>query len=176
MNTKTCLKIFILTAILLCCGLKQYVWAGSTNGAKAEHPIHVDIPVTTEKANVVFNMGHLSFAGDLPVGIKYMHLLAGRFKELGTQGRIIGIFHGNAAYMTLNDKAYNAHRNVSTGNPYKGLLAELLKEGVQIEECAVSMKGNGWDNDDLLPGVKVNTGAIGRLIQLAQEGYVQIEP
>ena len=79
-----------------------------------------------------------------------------------------------AAYLTLNDKAYNAYRLVETGNPYKNLLASLLDQGVQIEACAVSMKSNGWGNEDLVPGVKVNAGAIGRLIQLVQEGYIQI--
>ena len=78
--------------------------------------------------------------------------------------------------MTLNDKAYNAYRAVSTGNPYKELIARLIKQGVQIEECAVSMKSHNWVNEDLLPGVKVNTGAVIRLIQLTQEGYVQIQP
>jgi intracellular sulfur oxidation DsrE/DsrF family protein len=112
----------------------------------------------------------------MPVGINYMHLLANRFKEMGTKGNIIGIFHGDAAYMTLNDKAYNAYRHVSTGNPYKCLIAELMKQGVQVEECAVSMKNHKWDNEDLLPGVKVNSGAVGRLIQLVQKGYVQIQP
>jgi intracellular sulfur oxidation DsrE/DsrF family protein len=47
---------------------------------------------------------------------------------------------------------------------------------VQIEECAVSMENHHWLNDDLLPGVKVHSGAIARLIQLVQEGYVQIHP
>jgi intracellular sulfur oxidation DsrE/DsrF family protein len=142
----------------------------------AEQAILIDIPVNLEKANVVFNMDHLAFDGDMPVGIKYMHLLANRFKELGTKGQIIGVFHGEAAYMTLNDQAYNAYRKVSTGNPFKGPLNELMKQGVQVEECAVSMKSHNWVNDNLLPGVKVNTGAVGRLIQLGQEGYVQIQP
>ncbi|MHB8894135.1 MAG: DsrE family protein [Candidatus Geothermincolia bacterium] len=88
----------------------------------------------------------------------------------------MGVFHGDAAYMTLTDKAYNAYRAVSTGNPYKELIAELLKQGVQMEECAVSMGAHNWINEDLLLGVKVNTGAVIRLIQLNQEGYVQIQP
>src|SRR5450759_3360828 len=88
-----------------------------------------------------------------------MHLLINRFKEMGTMGNIIGIFHGDAAYLTLNDNAYNAYRHVLTDNPYKGLIAELMKQGVQIEECSVSMKNHQWDNEDLLPGVKVNNGA-----------------
>lgn len=143
---------------------------------KGEHKIVVEIPVVLEKANVVFNMDHLAFAGDVPVGINYMRLLANRFREMNTKGQIVGVFHGDAAYMTLNDEAYNAYRKVITGNPYKGLLAELLKQGVQIEECIVSMKNHAWGNEDLLPGVKVNAGAVGRLIQLIQEGYVQIQP
>jgi intracellular sulfur oxidation DsrE/DsrF family protein len=143
---------------------------------KAEYAIHVDIPVALEKANVVFNMGHLVFAGDMPVGINYMRLLANRFREMNTAGQIVGVFHGDAAYITLNDEAYNAYRQVNTGNPYKNLVAELIKKGVQIEECAVSMEHHHWLNNDLLPGVKVHSGAIGRLIQLVQEGYVQIHP
>ena len=138
--------------------------------------IRINIPVTLKHANVVFNMSHLDFVGDVPTGIKYMHLLAMSFKQMGTQGRIIGIFHGGAAYLTLNDKAYGAYRLVDTGNPYKNLLTSLMEQGVQIEECAVSMKNNGWGNENLLPGVKVNAGAVGRLIQLMQEGYVQIQP
>jgi intracellular sulfur oxidation DsrE/DsrF family protein len=176
MSRKTWLKILIWTFIFLCFGLKQYPLAADVKDVKTEHAIYVDIPVVLEKANVVFNMDHLAFAGDLPVGINYMHLLANRFKELGTKGQIIGIFHGDAAYITLNDKAYNAYRKVSTGNPYKDLIAQLIKQGVQIEECAVSMKSHGWVNEDLLPRVKVNTGAVGRLIQLTQEGYVQLQP
>ena len=145
-------------------------------GKKGEHKIVVEIPVMLEKANVVFNMDHLAFAGDVPVGINYIRLLTNRFREMNTKGQIVGVFHGEAAYMTLNDEAYNAYRKVITGNPHKGLLAELQKQGVQIEECVVSMKNHAWGNEDLLPGVKVNAGAVGRLIQLIQEGYVQIQP
>ena len=143
---------------------------------KGEHNIVIEIPVVLEKANVVFNMDHLAFAGDVPVGISYMHLLTNRFREMNTKGQIVGVFHGDAAYMTLNDEAYNAYRQVITGNPYKGLLAELLKQGVQIEECVVPMKNHVWGTEDLLPGVKVNAGAVARLIQLTQDGFVQIQP
>ena len=143
---------------------------------KGEHNIVIEIPVVLEKANVVFNMDHLAFAGDVPVGISYMHLLTNRFREMNTKRQIVGVFHGDAAYMTLNDEAYNAYRKVITGNPYKGLLAELLKQGVQIEECVVSMKNHAWGTEDLLSGVKVNAGAVARLIQLTQDGFVQLQP
>jgi len=150
--------------------------AADSSGGGGNYPIHVDIPVVLEKADVVFNMDHLAFAGDMPVGMNYMRLLSARFKEMNTKGQIIAIFHGEAAYMTLNDRAYNAYRKVSTGNPYKELIAGLLGSGVQIEECAVSMKNHQWGNEDLLLGIKVNSGAASRLIQLVQKGFVQIEP
>ncbi len=38
------------------------------------------------------------------------------------------------------------------------------------------MLDNHWGNADLLPGVKVDGGAIGRIVQLVQQGYVQIQP
>jgi intracellular sulfur oxidation DsrE/DsrF family protein len=170
-------QILLVVFLVVGFGAERLLSAAENKEAKgAGDAIHVDIPVVLKQANVVFNMDHLAFAGDLPVGINYMHLLANRFKEQGTKGQVIGIFHGDAAYMTLNDKAYNTYRHVSTGNPYKERIAELLKQGVQIEECAVSMRGHKWVNEDLLPGVKVNSGAVGRLIQLIQEGYVQMQP
>jgi len=170
------LKMLLVALLLLGIYRQPISLAAEVKSAKSGNGIKIDIPVKLEKANVVFNMDHLAFSGDVPVGIKYMHLLAKRMKEMGTKGKIIGVFHGEAAYMTLNDKAYNTYRNISTGNPYKGLIAELLKQDVQVEECAVSMKGHNWVNEDLLPGVKVNAGAVARLVQLVQEGYVQIQP
>ncbi|MHB1155630.1 MAG: DsrE family protein [Phycisphaerales bacterium] len=176
MSKHNWLKVSVLVLLIAGIGQRSSLSAPDTAEKNAERKIVVDVPVVLKKANVVFNMDHLAFVGDLPVGINYMHLLANRFREMKTEGQIIGVFHGGAAYMTLNDAAYNAYRKVTTGNPYKERIAELLKQGVQIEECAVSMKNNKWGNEDLLPGVKVNTGAVGRLIQLVQEGYVQIQP
>lgn len=74
---------------------------------KGEHKIVVGIPVALEKADIVFNMDHLAFAGDVPVGISYMPLLTNRVWEMNTKGQIVGVFHGDAAYITLNGEAYN---------------------------------------------------------------------
>jgi len=156
--------------------LPTYAVAEDVKSISGEAQITIDVPVTLKVANVVFNMDHIALSGDMPIGMKYMDLLNKKMSKDKTPGKIIGVFHGPAAFMTLNDQAYNVNRKVTTGNPYKGLIEELVASGVQIEECAVSMKSNGWTNKDLLPDVKVNAGAIGRLIQLTQEGYVQIQP
>ena len=42
--------------------------------------------------------------------------------------------------------------------------------------CAETMRLNGWRNADVLPGVKVNSGANFRLIELIQQGYIEIHP
>lgn len=147
-------------------------WADTASAPQ----IHIDVPVTIKQAKVVFNMDHAAFNGDTPVGLKHMTLVLKRFQQPGNELNMAGVFHGDAGYMLLNDEAYNRVRKTGTGNPYKGMVEELIKGGVQIEECGITMKGNNWGNENLLPGVKVNAGAIGRLIQLKQEGYVMIQP
>ena len=54
-------------------------------------PIHVDIPVPLKHADVVFNMDHRAFVGDLPVGMNYMHLLSMRYHKDHITGKIIGV-------------------------------------------------------------------------------------
>jgi intracellular sulfur oxidation DsrE/DsrF family protein len=62
--------------------------------------------------------------------------------------------------------AYNADRNIATGNPYKDLIADLQKRGVKVELCGAAAKAHGWGNKDLLPDIKVNTDAMARTTQL----------
>lgn len=168
--------------ILLFCGsllttyLPQVTLAADASIPKAEPAIKVDIPVTLKNAKVVFDIGRLSFAGDLPVALRFMKIMSALFKDQGTIGQIIGIFYVDAAYLVLNDGAYNARRNVTGGNPFKGLIAELQGQGVQIEICAMTMRVQKIANADLLPGVKVNSGANPRMVQLMQEGFVRLQP
>jgi len=144
--------------------------------AQSPDTIRIDVPVALKQAKVVFNMDHAAFGGDTPVGLAHMTMMLDRFRQIGTEWKMVSVFHGDAGYMLLNDEAYNTLRKTKTGNPYKGVVENLIKQGAQVEECAVTMRGNKWSNDNLLAGVKVNTGADGRIIQLVQEGYVMIQP
>ena len=60
------------------------------------------------------------------------------------------------------------------GNPYRQLLGELMKKGVEVELCGATATVHNWGNEDLLAGVKVNTNAMARMSELAQAGFVQI--
>jgi intracellular sulfur oxidation DsrE/DsrF family protein len=156
--------------------------AYSTNRANAQsgHALHIDIPVKLEKAKVVFDIGHLVLNGDVPFFTGDMDLLATDLKDWNLKGEVIAVFHGDAAYLVLNDDAYNANRHVqtghpvNTGNPYAKLLKELMEQGVQIELCGATAAANHWGNADLLPGVKVNTNAMVRVTELEQKGFTLI--
>ncbi len=148
----------------------------SPSGAASGDGISIDIPVALKQAKVVFNLDHLAFEGDQPTGLSFLRLMVERFRQDRTDGQIVAIFHGAAGYMALDDSAYDRVRNWRGGNPYKEQIAALIREGVDVEECGQTMLDNGWVNADLLPGVKVNGGAVSRIVGLVQEGYVQIQP
>jgi intracellular sulfur oxidation DsrE/DsrF family protein len=140
----------------------------------ADHSLHIDIPVKLEIANVVFDIGHAVYVGDMPFVIGDLNLLANDFRNGNTKGQIVAVLHGDAAYFVLNDEAYNINRHVKTGNPYGTLIAGWMKQGVQVELCGATAQANHWGNADLIFGVKVDTDAMIRVTQLEQQGYTLI--
>lgn len=160
--------------------LAAFLFAGfgaayaAETGAPVDQRLYIDVPVKLDKANVVVDVGHLVLVGDMPFVLGDMHILAGDLRSWNVPGNIIAVFHGDAAYLVLNDDSYNANRHVQTGNPYGKLIAELMKQGIQVELCGATAAANHWVNADLLPGVKVDTDAMVRVTQLEQDGYTLI--
>jgi intracellular sulfur oxidation DsrE/DsrF family protein len=140
----------------------------------SEKLLHIDIPVKLSNVKTVFSIGALAFEGDLPASIFHLQLIENDITDWSAKSEVIAVFHTNAGHVTLNDSAYNTERNIATGNPYKELVAGLMKRGVQIELCGATAKIHNWGNVDLLPRVKVNTDAMARTTQLVQEGFVKI--
>lgn len=140
----------------------------------SEKLLHIDIPVKLSNVKTVFSIGALAFEGDLPASIFHLQLIENDTANWQARAEVIAVFHTNAGHVTLNDSAYNTERNIATGNPYKELVADLMKRGAQIELCGATAKIHNWGNVDLLPGVKVNTDAMARTTQLVQEGFVKI--
>ena len=137
-------------------------------------PLHIDIPVRLTDLRVAFSIADLAFEGDLPASIFHLQLITNDIYDWKAKAQVIAVFHTNAGHVTLNDDAYNTERMVATGNPYKELVAELTKRGVQVELCGATATAHKWGNDDLLPEIKINTDAMARMSQLVQEGFVQI--
>jgi intracellular sulfur oxidation DsrE/DsrF family protein len=140
----------------------------------SEKLLHIDIPVKLTEVKTVFSIGALAFEGDLPASIFHLQLIEGDIADWKAAAQVVAVFHTNAGHVTLNDNSYNADRNVATGNPYKDLVADLMKRGVKVELCGATAKAHKWGNVDLLPGVEVNTDAMARTTQLVQEGFVKI--
>ncbi len=137
-------------------------------------PLHIDIPVQLAEVKVAFSIAALAFEGDLPASIFHLQLITTDVANWNAKAQVMAVFHTNAGHVTLHDDAYNAERMIATGNPYKELVADLMKRGVQVELCGATATVHKWGNADLLPGVKVNTDAMARMSQLAQEGFVEI--
>jgi intracellular sulfur oxidation DsrE/DsrF family protein len=142
--------------------------------AASAKPLRIDIPVRLTELRIAFSVADLAFEGDLPASIFHVQLITHDIADWKAKAQVIAVFHTNAGHVTLHDEAYNAERNVATGNPYKQLLVELMKRGVDVELCGATAAAHKWGNGDLLPGIKVNTDAMARMSQLVQEGFVQI--
>ena len=137
-------------------------------------PLHIDIPVRLTDLRVAFSIADLAFEGDLPASIFHLQLITQNIADWNAKAQVIAVFHTNAGHVTLHDDAYNLERKVAIGNPYKQLLAELMKKGVEVELCGATATVHNWGNEDLLAGIKVNTNAMARMSELAQKGFVQI--
>jgi len=140
----------------------------------SEKLLRIDIPVKLANVKTEYSIGALAFEGDLPASIFHLQLIENDIADWNAKSEVMAVFHTNAGHVTLNDHAYNAERNIATGNPYKELVTDLMKRGVHIELCGATAKIHNWGNADLLPDVKVNTDAMARTTQLVQEGYVKI--
>jgi intracellular sulfur oxidation DsrE/DsrF family protein len=142
--------------------------------ANGKEVLHIDIPTKLTTSNIVIDYGHAAYIGDALFGLGDINLLVSELKKSAAVGQVTVIFHGDAAYLILNDETYNTNRHVATGNPFKTLLQELMSNGVHLELCGATAAGNHWGNADLLPGVKVNVNAMVRITQLEQAGYTLI--
>ena len=139
-----------------------------------EKVLHIDIPVKLDEVKVVFSVASLSFEGDLPGCLFHLQLITNDISDWKAKSEVIVVFHTNAGHVTLHDQAYNPDRYIATGNPYKKLVTDLMDRGVKVELCGATAQVHGWGNADLIPGIKINTDAMARTIQLVEEGFIKI--
>jgi uncharacterized protein len=164
-----------IAPVLVLLVLIQYAPARAAEAGQ-ETGLHIEVPVPLKASKLVFNIDHPAFAADQPIGLAQMKLVMERYKAAQIPIQIVAVFHGAMGYMLLNDAAYNNGPKSWKGNPFKAQIEALQQEGVQFEICVNTAKRNGWVNADFLPGVKVDGGATLRIVQLVQDGYVQIHP
>jgi hypothetical protein len=84
--------------------------------------LHIDIPVELKEVKIVFSVASLSFEGDLPASLFHLQLIVNDISNWKAKSQVVAVFHTNAGHVTLHDQAYNADRNIATGDPYRQLL------------------------------------------------------
>ena len=99
--SKTRSLVALLVAGVFACFAATY--SRDRAEAQGNQVLHIDIPVKFEKANVGFDIGHLVLNGDMPFFLGDMDLLVTDRKDWNVKGEIIAVFHGDAAYLVLND-------------------------------------------------------------------------
>lgn len=163
-----------------------------TDGTYDPAGVCVDVPVNLMQVKVVFNLDNVvtTSAGD-SVGLRHMWMLGTALQMRMKAGlvnpdnvSIVGLMHGSSM------AAGWAFKN----SPQEKWIQALFKLAndpdypvhIQLEACGVTIKGmqqkgaklNGGmplDEKAVYPGIKVNQGAIGRLIDLEQHGYVYVQ-
>ena len=104
-----------------------------------EKTLHIDIPVKLTDVKVVFSIASLSFEGDLPASLFHLQLIVNDISNWKAKSQVVAVFHTNAGHVTLHDQAYNYDRNITTGNPYKKLVTDLMERSVQVELCGAPL-------------------------------------
>lgn len=134
----------------------------------------------TQKHNirVVYDVKDDVWDAGIGKALYYARGLLESYKALGVPQKEIHIsivLHGPTAYWVLNEATYRQFKNDEFAfNPNEHVIQGLLKHGVSVEVCNVSLRGKGWSAADLLPGITVVHDAYTRLIDLQQQGYAYI--
>lgn len=84
------------------------------------------------------------------------------------------VYHGTGIAAVVNDAA-RRRLGVDVPNPNAGILAELVRRGVQIELCENTMQQKGVKPSEVMPGVKLVVGAFPRLVDLQLQGFAYIK-
>jgi intracellular sulfur oxidation DsrE/DsrF family protein len=115
-----------------------------------------------------------AWTNDIGKGLARLQGLIDDYRLLGVPPEhvhVTAILDGDAGYWMLNDQAYSAYQPRSQENPNRKIVEELLAAGVSFELSAETMEQYDWSETDILPGVRVVSGAKRRITTLSQQGY-----
>jgi len=79
--------------------------------------------------------------------------------------------------LVVHGPALKAFHDIQAEPTVLERMQSLLKEGVSFNACGNTMRAQGVETNDLLPGfVRVDQGGVVRLAELQSEGYVYLRP
>lgn len=164
-----------ITTLLSClCFLAQ----GFATTLQAADPVSSTLPLEVrENLRIVYQVSDDTLHEGVNKGLSYARKLIDTYE---TQGIAAGevhlhlVFHSSGIAALVNEAA-RVRMGAEAQNPNVGILAALIKRGVQIEICESTMKQKGIEAAELMPGVKMVIGAFPRLIDLQLQGFAYIK-
>ena len=168
----------LMLSSLAYCGTPVFAEEGGPENLKPALQI---VNQTGLKVLVQVNSGDTAPNGMSSQIMAVRNLLA-QYSSLGMKPgkdfEIAMVFRSDGAQFLLSDEAYDlkVKKPHDKGNPNRAALDSLVKAGVTMYECQVSMRGKGYEPADLLPFSRVVISGIGSIIDLEKSGYQQITP
>lgn len=110
-------------------------------------------------------------------GLHYVKHIMDHYTKNGISDsnvNISAVLYGEASSAFLTSEALTKSRGKESTNPNIALIKALQSRGVSMELCGESKKIRKIEDSDLLPGVKVVTGAYARIVDLQHDGYSYI--
>jgi intracellular sulfur oxidation DsrE/DsrF family protein len=170
MRTAATRALPLLLALVILTGCAQDPPTVTTGGIEA-----VGLEVR-EEIRSVYQIKTDAKKNNLAAGLHYVRKLLDTYNAAGIQdeaANVHAVFHGDAGHFLLKDEVY-ADEADRPRNPNKAIVADLIRRGVSIELCAQTMRSNGWEPEDVLPGVTIVLGAYPRVIDLQLRGFAYI--
>ena len=99
-----------------------------------------------------------------------MHVADGHPQE---NIKVAIVVHGTTSIEVTKDEFYGQHHD-GHKNANAPIIAELIKEGVEIYICGQSATFRGVTRENILPGIKFSTSAMTAHAMLQSEGYTLI--
>ncbi len=130
-------------------------------------------PLKGRTYKVLFDLSRPAQKPDEPMqGLEHM---ARTFNVFATRGvppknlKVVGVFHGQAAYAAMSNDVYKAKFGVD--NPNLKLIEELKAAGANFYLCGQSLHALNFNEKDMAPQVKLATSAMIVLVTYQNDGY-----
>lgn len=171
-----------IASLLFLTFCSTHLWAQTNLPSPATTPSIPPSPVVTisklRNIHVAYDVKDDVWEAGIGKALYYVRGLLEAYKAQGVNEKDVKIsivLHGPTVYWMLNEAAYRRFKNDEFEfNPHEQVLQELLQHGVSVEVCNATLRGKGWNETDLLPGVIRVHDAYTRLIDLQQQGYAYI--
>lgn len=163
--------------LLVYFAFSNFAFAETPSPAPTENKVeYIDIK-HKQNVRIAFQVSTGEMKHGVNKGLHYVEHIMNHYRKNGIPAesvKISAVLYGEASSAFLTDQALTKTRNKTSTNPNTALIKKLIARGVSMELCGESKRLRKISDSDLLPGIKVVTGAYARIVDLQQDGYSYI--